>query len=136
MFLFIGDAKRYQDQFKALGYDLIEAGRLGKYTINGKIAAGYSLYRTNQFAGLQPDIRFDDVSGEISISHSSNGTSLSIDEYAKYLKDMQKLCDVLEDVSSDDFYIRKNIKQNKAKRVAAAAHAVKINAAKRLKLAR
>ena len=49
---------------------------------------------------------------------------------------MQKLCDVLEDVSSDNFYIRKSILQNKGKKVAAAARAVKINAAKRLKLAR
>lgn len=135
MFLFVGDAKRYQDQFKALGYTLEENEDNSKYTINGKIAASYDLYRTNRFEGLQPDISFDNKSGEVSISHSSNGASLDIDEYAKYLKDMQKLCDVLEDVSSDNFYIRKSILQNKGKKVAA-ARTVKINAAKRLKLAR
>lgn len=135
MFLFVGDAKRYQDQFKALGYTLEENEDNSKYTINGKIAASYDLYRTNRFEGLQPDISFDNKSGEVSISHSSNRISLDLDEYAKYLKDMQKLCDVLEDVSSDNLYIRKSILQNKGKKVAA-AHTVKINAAKRLKLAR
>ena len=47
MFLFVGDAKRYQDQFKALGYTLEENEDNSKYTINGKIAASYYLYRTN-----------------------------------------------------------------------------------------
>ena len=128
MFLYTVDGDRYAAMLDKLGYTLYieKPMHKNKYEVNGKGVSIYSLKKTNVFAGFQPQIYETTSSGEIFLYHSGSSDTLSIDEYTKYIKSMQKVCDILEDINSDNEYLRKKLLAQKQ------AGTLKINAAKRL----
>lgn len=129
MFLYTVDGDRYAAMLDKLGYTLYieKPSYKDKYQVNGKGVSVYSLKKTNVFVGLQPQVYEATSSGEIFLYHSGSSDNLSVDEYTKHTRNMQKFCDILEDIESDNEFLRRKLSPKKQ-----VGASLKINAAKRL----